>query len=100
MLLAPSEITIAALRTDLPLQRHHAGSIRLQLLALKEGLSVVRSLETTVVQRHTIAQGDNLQIISQRIFGTPDYWRTIADMNKIEYPYLVYPGQILEIPDA
>lgn len=100
MLLNPEEITIAALTSDLALRRHHYGSLRLQLLALKEGLGTIRATETQSSQRHVVAAGDTIQIIAVRIFGNADYWRAIADHNDLQYPYLVYPGQILEIPDV
>jgi nucleoid-associated protein YgaU len=100
MLIRPEEITVAALRADLALQRHHYGSLRLQLLTLKEGLGTIRSTETQSRQRHIVAEGDTIQIVAARLFGSPDYWRAIADHNKLQYPYLIYPGQILDIPDV
>lgn len=100
MLIKPSELSIATLRNDLALIRHHRGSLRLQLLSLKEGLATIRPTESETRERHAVAAGDNLQIVSQRVYGTPDYWRAIASANEIEYPYLIYPGQILDIPDV
>lgn len=100
MLLRPEEITVAALRLDIALQRHHRGSLRLQLLTLKEGLGTIRSTETQSSQRHIVAIGDTIQIVAARLFGSTDYWRAIADHNRMQYPYLIYPGQILEIPDV
>ncbi len=100
MLLNPSEITVEALRSDLALQRHHRGSLRLQLLTLKEGLGTIRSTETQTARRHVVADGDTIQIVAARLFGSPDYWRAIADHNRMRYPYLIYPGQVLEIPDV
>jgi len=39
-----------------------------------------------------------LPIIATKFYGVPDQWQAIANVNGLDYPYTVVPGQVLEIP--
>lgn len=101
MLLTPDEITIDALMADLPIRRASRNQLQMHLLSLQEGLSVPQnSLEREgPITQHMVGENETLQIISVRLFGSAQYWRAIADLNSIQYPYAVYPGMVLRIPE-
>jgi LysM repeat protein/GH25 family lysozyme M1 (1,4-beta-N-acetylmuramidase) len=46
---------------------------------------------------YTVVRGDNLSSIGAR---TGVAWKTIADLNGIKDPYIIYPGQILRLTGA
>jgi peptidoglycan DL-endopeptidase CwlS len=46
---------------------------------------------------YTVQAGDDLSTIGQH-FGVP--WEEIADANCVSPPYLIYPGQVLSIPQG
>ena len=51
---------------------------------------------------YTIAKGDNLSKIAKRFYGDARQWQKIFDANKdtIKNPDLIFPGQVIKIPDA
>lgn len=51
---------------------------------------------------HTVAKGESLSRIAKRYYGDAKQWRKIFDANKdkIENPDLIFPGQVLKIPNA
>jgi nucleoid-associated protein YgaU len=51
---------------------------------------------------YTIAKGDTLGKIAKQFYGDAKQWRKLADANKdtIKNPDLIYPGQVIKIPDA
>lgn len=99
-LLKPEEYTVEALMADLPMQRSARSQLQAQLLTLKEGIALFDNpIERSPITRHTVNEQETLQIVSLRQYGTPDYWLEIARANQIDYPYLVHPGQILQIPE-
>jgi LysM repeat protein len=50
---------------------------------------------------YVVQPGDTLSSISQRIYGTPAdaLWIYQVNMSKISNPNLIYPGQVLSVPD-
>jgi len=50
---------------------------------------------------YVVRPGDTLSSISQRIYGTPAdaLWLYKVNMSKIRNPNLIYPGQVLTIPN-
>lgn len=49
---------------------------------------------------YTVASGDTLMEISRKLFnGDPQYWDEIADLNELNAPYTIYPGQELKVPE-
>ena len=51
----------------------------------------------TPIGRHLVVDGDNLQKISVKFYGTPDNWKKIFDYNKLTTTELS-TGTLLEIP--
>ena len=51
---------------------------------------------------YSVAPGDSLSKIAQKIYGDADKWRRIFEANtdQIKNPDLIHPGQILKIPAA
>ena len=47
------------------------------------------------VRDYTVERGDYLSALAER-FGTT--WKTLAEMNNLAYPYVIYPGQKLSVP--
>ncbi len=49
---------------------------------------------------YTVAPGDSLSAIAQKLYGDAGKWRQIFEANtdQIKNPDLIYPGQILKIP--
>jgi nucleoid-associated protein YgaU len=50
---------------------------------------------------YTVVSGDNLSKIAKKLYGNAKLWRRIFEANKdtIENPDLIYPGQVLKIPN-
>jgi nucleoid-associated protein YgaU len=57
---------------------------------------------TETSRTYTIKKGDSLSKIAKRQYGDPQQWRRIYDANRdtVTDPDLIYPGQVLRIPDA
>jgi nucleoid-associated protein YgaU len=51
---------------------------------------------------YTVVRGDSLSKIAKRFYGKANDWKRIFEANKgiIENPDLIYPGQVLKIPEA
>ena len=49
---------------------------------------------------YTVEKGDNLSVISKRVYGKSKYWKQIFDANRgtIENPDRIYPGQTITLP--
>lgn len=52
--------------------------------------------------KYTVVKGDTLSLIAQRIYGNLNRWPEIwnANRSQIENPALIYPGQVLTIPNV
>ena len=49
--------------------------------------------------QYTVESGDSVSIIARDIVGDISRWPEIAAMNNLAQPYIIYPGQVLELPD-
>lgn len=98
-LLKIEEITKLGLMADLPIRRSATNQARWQIQSLLEGLD---SLSNPIVQestsQHVVSDGETLQIIATRLWGDPNKWRSLAVANGIDYPFLLYVGQVLTVP--
>jgi nucleoid-associated protein YgaU len=101
MLLSASEITVDTLMADLPIRRATRHQLQMLLIGLEEGLTLPQnSLEREgPIKQHMVGEGETLQIISVRLFQSAQYWRAIAELNNLQYPYAVYPGMVLKVPE-
>ncbi|MEN8151431.1 MAG: LysM domain-containing protein, partial [Planctomycetota bacterium] len=45
-----------------------------------------------------VQNGDNLHRVAERSLGDSSRWREIADLNDLSEPYVIQPGQALDIP--
>jgi nucleoid-associated protein YgaU len=50
---------------------------------------------------YTVVKGDSLSRIAKRLYGKANDWKRIYEANKdiIKNPDLIYPGQVLKIPE-
>jgi len=50
---------------------------------------------------YTVRKGDSLSKIAKREYGDAQQWRRIYEANRetIENPDLIYPGQVIRIPE-
>ena len=71
-----------------------------QLAAIKSRASSQLELNTTKFVEHVVQQGETLQSISRRYFGSSDYYLDIylANRNKLRNPVIVESGTALRIP--
>jgi len=51
---------------------------------------------------YTIKKGDSLSKIAKQFYGDAKQWNKIFEANKdaIKNPDLIFPGQVIKIPDA
>ena len=48
---------------------------------------------------YKVASGDTLTKIATSLLGDKERWQEIAYINSLSTPYVIFPGQILLIPD-
>jgi hypothetical protein len=106
------EITASKLRC-LPEFRDRYYAMSLALTDFSSGIA--EKHETVIdTSAYLVVEGDNLRKISEKIYGTKDYWKLIWKANKqsvanadefyekykkkIIHPDIIYPGQKLFIP--
>lgn len=51
-------------------------------------------------RNYTVKSGDTLSAISLRFLGNANRYMEIAKLNNIANPHLIFPGQILKLPNA
>jgi len=56
----------------------------------------------TGARTYTVVKGDSLSKIAKQLYGDAGKWHQIYDANKdtVKNPDLIYPGQVLKIPEA
>lgn len=57
------------------------------------------SAQPETAQRYTVARGDSLWAICRRVYGDGTLAYKLAMANGIANPNLIYPGQVLTLPD-
>lgn len=48
---------------------------------------------------YTVQSGDSLSKIARDKLGDMERWREVAYINSLSHPYIVHPGQIIQLPD-
>ena len=48
---------------------------------------------------YRVKSGESLSSIARDLLGNLERWPEIAFLNGISHPYIIYPGQVLELPD-
>jgi len=50
---------------------------------------------------YTVVKGDSLSKIAKRVYGKASLWRKIYEANRdhIKDPDMIFPGQLLRIPE-
>lgn len=49
--------------------------------------------------KYTVKQGDTLSKIARDVLGNMALWPAIAELNELKNPDLIFPGQVLILPD-
>lgn len=52
------------------------------------------------MKTYTVKSGDSLSTIARDELGNINLWPNVAALNKINAPYVIQPGEILDMPDA
>jgi LysM repeat protein len=85
--------------TPAPLELTYKNVLPLVLLTGGEGAPVKTpgspKVKKTRPEPYTVQRGDFLIELGDRL-GLD--WRTLADLNDIYYPWVIYPGQVLKLP--
>ncbi len=65
-------------------------------------LSAPASAQAVAQGEHLVVRGNTLWDLAQSFYGNPFEWRRIweANRDRVQNPDLIYPGQMLLIPDA
>ena len=65
------------------------------------GGSQLTSRDEHTMQTYTVVKGDSLSKIAKRVYGKGSLWRKIyeANQDQIKDPDLIFPGQLLRIPE-
>jgi nucleoid-associated protein YgaU len=65
------------------------------------GSSQLTSKDEQTMQTYTVVAGDSLSKIAKRVYGKASLWRKIYEANRdhIKDPDLIFPGQLLRIPE-
>jgi nucleoid-associated protein YgaU len=50
-------------------------------------------------QSYVVTQGEGLHLIAARTYGDPGTWRSVAEVNGIDDPFRVRPGQTVYLPN-
>lgn len=80
-----------------------ASSLIVASLALVFGMMGVNNAQAAVlVDEDTVRveSGDTLSGIAQRFLGNSARWPEIQDLNNIENPNLIFPGQLINLPEG
>ncbi|HSE64032.1 MAG TPA: LysM peptidoglycan-binding domain-containing protein [Thermoanaerobaculia bacterium] len=65
------------------------------------GSSQLTSRDENTMQTYTVVAGDSLSKIAKRVYGKASLWRKIYEANRdhIKDPDMIFPGQLLRIPE-
>lgn len=65
------------------------------------GSSQLTSKDERTMQTYTVVKGDSLSKIAKRVYGKASLWRKIyeANQDQIKDPDLIFPGQLLRLPE-
>jgi hypothetical protein len=52
-----------------------------------------------VIRQHRVTQGEQVDLIAQKVLRAEHLWWRILDVNPLIYPLDVQPGDLLDLPD-
>jgi nucleoid-associated protein YgaU len=64
------------------------------------GLRLRQPLLTGPVTHHRVVQGEELDLLARRFYGSEGLWWRILDANPLIYPLDIAPGDVLIVPAA
>ncbi len=68
-----------------------------RIIALSVAATLMAAPMSVYAQDYVVQKGDNLYQIAKK-YDTD--WKTLASFNKLSNPELIYPGQVIKIPEA
>ena len=76
---------------------------RVSIYDLKESPSILSMTNPTSGgrpgrNRHVVHADETLMSIAMQAFGTPSAWRAIAEVNRIDDPNSLQPGDVIYLP--
>lgn len=69
-----------------------------EALAPNEVAAQERASSPDLYQTWLVADGDTLDGIAERVYGSPAWWRPIAEANRLANPRALVSGQVLTLP--
>ncbi len=99
-------ITVTMIRVDVTYQRIASSGIPVHALVnmtLKEVPSPLSLTNPTSGgrpgrNRHVVSSDETLTSIATNAFGSPDAWRAVAEVNDIDDPASIEPGDVIYLP--
>ena len=63
--------------------------------------SQLTSKDEHTLKTYTVVKGDSLSKIAKRVYGKASMWKVIYEANRdqIKDPDLIFPGQLLRLPE-
>lgn len=73
--------------------------VKVEKVTQNKGRSVEATSLPAQASSYTVAKGDSLWAICRRVYGDGSLAYKLATANGIKNPNLIYPGQVLKLPD-
>lgn len=51
------------------------------------------------MRTYTVKPGDSISVIARDVLGDISLWPEIATINGLSNPYIIFPGQVLNLPE-
>jgi hypothetical protein len=64
----------------------------------RELWEMVNELESSTYSKQYVVKVETINQIATKMYGSPSFWRVIADYNKLDNPRRLQPGTVLLIP--
>jgi nucleoid-associated protein YgaU len=65
-----------------------------QVIALR----LERPQASSEMTRHSVKEGEEIDLLAQRFYGSERLWWRILDANTLVYPLDIKPGEVLNVP--
>ncbi|MFI9550368.1 CIS tube protein [Nonomuraea endophytica] len=69
-----------------------------EVIAPSDRANVERKASPDLYQTWLVSEGDTIDAIAGSVYGSPDYWRPLAEANRLVNPRSLTPGAVLLLP--